>query len=146
MHNTFYCRKMQGNRFKSSIILKLEIVYKEYNNVITGRSDCLVAWDYVCHDFEEGGLGVKNLQIQNVSLLTKFVYCILTEHKLEMWCAKKGKLFSWQLIKGRIKAMSISFRQQLLDNMNFAPLVVKWEKWLSTFDWNDTKHNKFSQS
>jgi hypothetical protein len=26
-------------------------------------NDCLVAWDYVCRSFEEGGLGVKNLHI-----------------------------------------------------------------------------------
>ena len=34
-------------------------------------SDCLVAWDYVCRDFEEGGLGIKNLRIQNQCLLSK---------------------------------------------------------------------------
>jgi hypothetical protein len=42
-------------------------------------SDCLVAWDYVCRSFEEGGLGIKNLQIQNECLLTKFVHRFLLE-------------------------------------------------------------------
>jgi hypothetical protein len=41
-------------------------------------SDCLVAWDYVCRSFEEGDLGIKNLQIQNECLLTKFVHRFLT--------------------------------------------------------------------
>jgi hypothetical protein len=42
-------------------------------------SDCLVAWDHVCRSLEEGGLGIKNLKIQNQCLLTKFAHRFLTE-------------------------------------------------------------------
>ena len=42
-------------------------------------SDCLVAWEYVCRNIREGGLGIKNLQIQSTCLLTKFVHRLLTE-------------------------------------------------------------------
>jgi hypothetical protein len=47
-------------------------------NSVNG-SDCLVAWDYVCRSYEEGGLGIKNLRIQNDCLLTKFVHRFLTQ-------------------------------------------------------------------
>jgi hypothetical protein len=42
-------------------------------------SDCMVAWEYVCRDFREGGLGIKNLRIQNDCLLTKFVHRLHVE-------------------------------------------------------------------
>jgi hypothetical protein len=42
-------------------------------------SDCLVAWDFVCRDYREGGLGIKNLRIQNECLLKKFVHRLLVE-------------------------------------------------------------------
>jgi hypothetical protein len=37
-------------------------------------AQCLVAWDKVCTPKSAGGLGVKNLEIQNVCLLLKFAY------------------------------------------------------------------------
>lgn len=42
-------------------------------------SDCLVAGEFVCRSVEEGGLGIKNMQIQSTCLLTKFVHRILME-------------------------------------------------------------------
>lgn len=48
---------------------------KSYSN----GSDCLVAGEFVCRSVEEGGLGIKNMQIQSTCLLTKFVQRILME-------------------------------------------------------------------
>jgi hypothetical protein len=42
-------------------------------------SYCLVAWEYVCRSTSEGGMGSKNLEIQNVYLLAKFIHSILTK-------------------------------------------------------------------
>jgi hypothetical protein len=39
--------------------------------------DCQVAWHDVCRSREEGGLGVRDLHCQNVSLLLKFVHKLL---------------------------------------------------------------------
>jgi hypothetical protein len=41
-------------------------------------AQCLVAWDIVCSSKPVGGLGVKNLHVQNVCLLLKF--CFKTLH------------------------------------------------------------------
>jgi hypothetical protein len=35
---------------------------------------CLVAWEWVCHSKEEGGLGVRSLSVQNACLLTKLLH------------------------------------------------------------------------
>ena len=40
-------------------------------------AQCLVAWDRVCTPKSAGGLGVKNLEIQNGCLLLKFAYKFL---------------------------------------------------------------------
>ena len=40
-------------------------------------AQCLVAWDRVCTSKSAGGLGVKNLEIQNGCLLLKFAYKFL---------------------------------------------------------------------
>jgi hypothetical protein len=37
-------------------------------------AQCLVAWDSVCLSKPDGGIGVKNLRVQNVCLLLKFCY------------------------------------------------------------------------
>lgn len=41
------------------------------NDTCSGAK-CLVAWDRVCFPKLAGGLGVKNIQVQNVCLLLKF--------------------------------------------------------------------------
>ncbi|XP_058774304.1 uncharacterized mitochondrial protein AtMg00310-like [Vicia villosa] len=43
-----------------------------------------VSWDTICKTREEGGLGVKNVEIMNVALLSKWKWRILTE-KEAVW-------------------------------------------------------------
>ncbi|XP_058764653.1 uncharacterized protein LOC131638121 [Vicia villosa] len=43
------------------------------------RSINWVSWDTVCKSREEGGLGVKNMEIMNVALLSKWKWRILTD-------------------------------------------------------------------
>jgi hypothetical protein len=40
----------------------------------TSGANCMVAWENVCTSKHEGGLGVKNLEQQNISLLLKFIH------------------------------------------------------------------------
>jgi hypothetical protein len=37
-------------------------------------AECLVAWDHVCHPKDEGGLGVRDLGVQNMCLLVKILH------------------------------------------------------------------------
>jgi hypothetical protein len=58
--------------------------YKEIDNrrrgyFWTGQTSasggqCKVSWDTVCRLIEEGGLNIKNLEIQNICLLMKFIH------------------------------------------------------------------------
>jgi hypothetical protein len=60
---------------------------------------CKVAWDIVCRSIEEGSLNVKNLEIQNICLLLKFI------HKLHM--PNKRSWVNWILswVYGRQKRL-----------------------------------------
>lgn len=40
----------------------------------TSGAQCLVAWEQVCELKEDGGLGVKRLEIQNAALLLKLIH------------------------------------------------------------------------
>jgi hypothetical protein len=44
----------------------------------TSRGHCKVAWDVVCRSVEERGLDIKNLEIQNICLLLKFIHKLHT--------------------------------------------------------------------
>lgn len=43
------------------------------------NGQCRVSWDRVCRSIAEGGLGMKNIETQNLSLLMKFVHKLHTE-------------------------------------------------------------------
>ncbi|XP_058758239.1 uncharacterized protein LOC131631463 [Vicia villosa] len=47
------------------------------------RSVHWVSWDTVCKTREEGGLGVKNVEIMNAALLSKWKWRILLDHEAE---------------------------------------------------------------
>ncbi|GJN15619.1 hypothetical protein PR202_gb02549 [Eleusine coracana subsp. coracana] len=40
--------------------------------------DCQVAWEVVCADKDEGGLGVRDLRTQNTSLLLKLIHKVVS--------------------------------------------------------------------
>lgn len=44
-----------------------------------------VAWDKICKPKEEGGLGVKNIELFNVALLAKWKWRILSEEDAPWW-------------------------------------------------------------
>jgi hypothetical protein len=44
-------------------------------------AQCKVAWDTVCRPTEEGGLNIKNLEIQNTCLLLKFIHKLHTSNR-----------------------------------------------------------------
>jgi hypothetical protein len=47
----------------------------------TSGVHCKVAWDVVWRSIEEGGLNVKNLEIQNICLLLKFIHQLHTPNR-----------------------------------------------------------------
>jgi hypothetical protein len=44
----------------------------------TTGGHCKIAWDVVCRSTDEGGLNIKNLEIQNICLLLKFIHKLHT--------------------------------------------------------------------
>jgi hypothetical protein len=64
--------------------------YKEIDNrrrgyFWTGQTSasggqCKVDWDVVCRSIEEGGIGIKNLETQNICLLLKFIHKLHTSN------------------------------------------------------------------
>jgi hypothetical protein len=47
---------------------------------------CLVAWDRVCLDKGEGGLGVTNLMTRNTCLLLKLLHRLFTHYRNQSLC------------------------------------------------------------
>jgi hypothetical protein len=43
-----------------------------FSDTLTGK----IVWDIVCMPIEEGGLNIKNLEIQNICLLLKFIHML----------------------------------------------------------------------
>jgi hypothetical protein len=48
------------------------------NSALEGQ--CKIDWDTVCRPIEEGGLNIKNLEMQNICLLLKFIYKLHTSY------------------------------------------------------------------
>lgn len=46
-----------------------------------GRAICWVAWDGICAPKKEGGLGIKNLHLFNIALLSKWKWRYLCDYK-----------------------------------------------------------------
>jgi hypothetical protein len=46
----------------------------------TSGGQCKIAWDVVCRPIEEGGLNIKNLEIQNICFLLKFIHKLHTSN------------------------------------------------------------------
>lgn len=67
-------------RLPKSILVKLDAIRRAFfwsNEETCTGAKCLVAWKNVCRPKELGGLGIKNLEIQNRCLLMKFSFKIL---------------------------------------------------------------------
>jgi hypothetical protein len=45
---------------------------------VTTGGHCKIVWDVVCRSTNEGGLNIKNLEIQNICLLLKFIHKLHT--------------------------------------------------------------------
>lgn len=52
--------------------MNLTLFWKGKN--VSAGSDCLVSWDQLCRPIDKGGLGFKNLEIQNSCLLAKKIH------------------------------------------------------------------------
>ncbi|PNX71762.1 cysteine-rich receptor-like protein kinase, partial [Trifolium pratense] len=69
--------------FKAPKCILKQLVRIQRNFLWGGGSDdkklCWVKWDQICLPKEEGGLGIKNLELFNVALLSKWKWRFLTE-------------------------------------------------------------------
>jgi hypothetical protein len=77
--HTFACIKAPKWFYKE--IDKRRRAYFWTGQKSTTGAQCKVARDTVCRLIEEGGLGIKNLEIQNISLLLKFIHKLNTQNK-----------------------------------------------------------------
>lgn len=62
---------------------------------------CLIAWDDVCKDKEDGGLGIRRLDTQNVCLLLKLLHRLHhpSESSWALWVSQNADLFD---LSGRL--------------------------------------------
>ncbi|KAL6566436.1 hypothetical protein OROGR_002051 [Orobanche gracilis] len=60
-----------------------------------------VRWDHVCRSKENGGLGVKDLEIFNLSLLAKWRWRIITEDK-SLWVSVLKSLYGSAVVNGGV--------------------------------------------
>lgn len=63
-----------------------------------GNNYCLVKWEIVMLSKDKGGLGIKNLNLQNKSLLMKWLWRYTSEERAlwnEMIMSKYGELSPW---------------------------------------------------
>jgi len=42
------------------------------------RKYCLAKWSILCQPKDQGGLGIHNLEVKNIALLSKWLYLLLT--------------------------------------------------------------------
>jgi hypothetical protein len=66
-------------KIPESVINKVIRIQRQFlwGGVKDGRKLCWLSWKAVCRDKKEGGLGVKDIRIVNVSLLTKWRWKLL---------------------------------------------------------------------
>lgn len=50
------------------------------HRITTGKASSLIAWDHVCDTKDSGGLGLKDLGLQNICLLLKLIHKLHSEH------------------------------------------------------------------
>ncbi|XP_058784562.1 uncharacterized protein LOC131659376 [Vicia villosa] len=76
--------KVGGNPRKISMWKDLISFLKKSGGDLV-KSIHWICWDTVCKPREEGGLGVRNVEIMNAALISKWKWRILTE-KEAVWC------------------------------------------------------------
>jgi hypothetical protein len=64
-----------------SIIQQLARIQRNFlwGGVLNGKKICWVSWDHICLPRDKGGLGVKNLELFNIALLSKWKWQLLTD-------------------------------------------------------------------
>lgn len=95
----------------SSLFILPKKVIKEVESVLRAflwsgpdlkKSGAKVSWEHLCAPKDEGGLGLKSLQIWNKAAVSKHIWFIISGGEQSMWCQwvksylLKGKSF-WQL-------------------------------------------------
>jgi hypothetical protein len=73
-------------KMPATVINKVIQIQRQFpwGGVKGGRKLCWLSWKTVCRDKKEGGLGVKDIKIVNVSLLSKWRWKLL-QHEPALW-------------------------------------------------------------
>lgn len=85
---------------------------------VCSRARCLVAWDVVCSPKELGGIGVKNLKVQNEALLLKRLFSLFSsESSWANWI--------WKEFDGQSLLKSLPLGQHWTSLQKFLPELQK---------------------
>jgi hypothetical protein len=88
----------------------------------------MIAWEIVCTSKHEGGLGVKNLEQQNISLLLKFIHKYHTQPDCSWAKWIRNSVYSNQKrIGDKINKTTLAWRQlmQLIDLYRAMTIVTE---------------------
>jgi hypothetical protein len=76
--HTLVCIKAQNWFYKEIDKRMCGYFWTGHTSALGGN--CKISWDVVCRPIEEGGLNIKNLEIQNICLLLKFIHKLHTSN------------------------------------------------------------------
>ena len=89
----------------------------------------LAKWDILCKPKDQGGLGIHNLELKNIALLSKWLYRLLTKDGTWQQILRNKYLGTKPLVQVQWKSGDSHFRASLMnvkiDFLRFATFIIK---------------------
>ena len=93
------------------------------------RKNRLAKWDILCQPKDQGGLGIHNLELKNIALLSKWLYHLLTTDITWQQILHNKYLGTKPLVQVQWKSGDSHFRASLMnvkiDFLRFATFIIK---------------------